>query len=184
MLVLLSLRFYTVSLCNGNLPCNTKKTKLNISSSVQTLLGCTILQNIATAPANGKAQPASGASSWQQYKDKSRTRAITTFYTGLEQPGGKCRREGLRALVTEEWGGWVAWLGGKWPRSKPRREGSYNTSLRHPWRGRSGEDPQPQSRNSRKNGGEKNTCKKQPTWLTPSLGHIKAFLSRGLNSCY
>lgn len=66
-------------------------------------------------------------------------------------------------------------------KARERRQFTY---LRHTCRDRSGGDPQPQRRNSRKTGGERSVCKKQPTWLTPFPGYIKAFVSRGLNSCY
>jgi len=58
------------------------------------------------------------------------------------------------------------------------------TYLRHKCRGRSREDLQPQSRNSRKTEGERRDCKKQPTWLSLFSGYIKAFVIRGLDSCY
>lgn len=58
------------------------------------------------------------------------------------------------------------------------------TYLSHNCRGRSGENPQPRIRDSRKTGGEMNDFKKQPRQLTPFSGYIKAFVSTGVNSCY
>lgn len=150
-----------VSLCNYNLPFNTKRTKLNISNNMQTLLGCTILHNIA------------------QHEDKSRS--ITEYCNRSESPGEGCRSEKVVGLVAGEWASWVAWLGGKWLSRKSRRDNSYISTY---IQGQKWRRSQATERNSRKTGGEEEWLQKADHVVSSFSGYIKAFMSRGLNSCY